>query len=140
MPDVLGPAANEARARLLRLHHGRAIALPPPGRTVLRPPPAADPRDVAAIGFAPFDGFALRVDVLERLAARVRALARLAPTFTLPPELAAEAGITRAELAGIVGALAVGINNIHNALFAPTFASRGLSLPAIDMAGLGVAP
>ncbi|MFO1075412.1 MAG: helicase-related protein [Geminicoccaceae bacterium] len=105
VPDLLRPAANEARARLLRLHHGRAIALPPPGRTVLRPPPAADPRDVAAIGFAPFDGFALRVDVLERLAARVRALARLAPTFTLPPELAAEAGLTRAELAGIVEAL-----------------------------------
>lgn len=41
---------------------------------------------------------------------------------------------------GIAGALAVGINNIHNALFAPTFASKELSLPAIDVAGLGVAP
>jgi predicted NBD/HSP70 family sugar kinase len=41
---------------------------------------------------------------------------------------------------GIAGALAIGINNIHNSLFAPTFSSRSLSLPAIeDIAGLGVA-
>lgn len=54
-----------------------------------------------------------------------------------PPPIEASALGSRS---GIVGALAIGINNIHNALFAPTFASRELSLPAIDAAGLGVAP
>ena len=53
-----------------------------------------------------------------------------------PPAIEASALGSRS---GIVGALAIGINNIHNALFAPTFASRELSLPAIDAAGLGVA-
>lgn len=66
-----------------------------------------------------------------------RVRARLAELLPAPPRIEASALGNRS---GIVGALAVGINNIHNALFAPTFASRGLSLPAIDMAGLGVAP
>jgi predicted NBD/HSP70 family sugar kinase len=34
--------------------------------------------------------------------------------------------------AGLAGSLAIGINNIHNALFAPSFAPASLSLPAID--------
>jgi predicted NBD/HSP70 family sugar kinase len=66
-----------------------------------------------------------------------RVRARLAELLPAPPRIEASALGNRS---GIVGALAVGINNIHNALFAPTFASRGLSLPAVDMAGLGVAP
>jgi ATP-dependent RNA helicase SUPV3L1/SUV3 len=105
VPDLLRPAANEARARLSRVFHGRAIAVPPPGRTVLRPAPAGERRDVAAIGFASFNGFALRVDILERLAARIRAAARQSPIFTVPAELAAEAGLNRAELFAVVAAL-----------------------------------
>jgi ATP-dependent RNA helicase SUPV3L1/SUV3 len=102
VPELLRPSANEARARLLRVFHGRAIDLPAPGRTVLRPQPSGEPADVVAIGFAPHDGFALRVDVLERVAARVRELARAGPSFAVPPELAAEAGLTRAELTVLV--------------------------------------
>ena len=37
------------------------------------------------MGFAAFPGFALRVDILERIAARIRAQARLAATFEIPP-------------------------------------------------------
>jgi ATP-dependent RNA helicase SUPV3L1/SUV3 len=102
VPDLLKPAANEARARLLRVFHGRSIDLPPPGRTVLRPAPAGERRDIVAIGFAGFDGFALRVDILERLAARVRAMARGSSTFVLPASLAAEAGLTREELSVLI--------------------------------------
>jgi ATP-dependent RNA helicase SUPV3L1/SUV3 len=105
VPDLLRPAANEARARLSRLFHGRAVAVPPPGRTVLRPAPAGERRDVVAVGFASFGGFALRVDILERLAARIRAAAREAPVFAVPAELAAEAGLNRAELAAVVETL-----------------------------------
>lgn len=105
LPELLRPAANEARARLLRVQHGRPIGLPPAGRTVLRPVPSGVADDAVAMGFAPFAGFALRVDVLERLAARLRGLARLAPSFVPPPELAAEAGLTRAELATLTQAL-----------------------------------
>ncbi len=43
--------------------------------------------------------------------------------------------------AGIAGALAIGINNIHNALFAPSFSPQSLSLPAIGgMRDLGFSP
>ena len=50
LPDLLKPAANEARARLLRVFHGRPIALPPPGRTVLR----AGDRGSAGLGLCRF--------------------------------------------------------------------------------------
>lgn len=64
-----------------------------------------------------------------------RDLAALVPT---PVRVEASALGNRS---GIAGALAIAINNVHNALFAPTFSSRGLSLPAIDdLRGLGVAP
>lgn len=58
-----------------------------------------------AVGFAAFTGFAVRVDILERLAARIRAHARDSATFEVPPTLAAEAGLTRPELASLVEAL-----------------------------------
>ena len=58
-----------------------------------------------AIGFAPFEGFAVRVDILERIAAEIRARARAAATFDVPPTLAAEAGLTRGELGSLVAAL-----------------------------------
>ena len=101
LPALLKPAANEARARLLRVYRGRAIPLPPPGRTVLRP--ASE--DLLMLGFAAFDGFALRVDILERIAARIRAQARTAATFDVPPALAAEAGLARNELSVVVETL-----------------------------------
>jgi ATP-dependent RNA helicase SUPV3L1/SUV3 len=103
--ELLKPAANEARARLLRVSRGHPAAPPPPGRTVLRPAPAGPPEDLLAVGFAGFGGFALRVDILERVAARVRAEARRAPTFAVPPALAAEAGLSRDELSALVAAL-----------------------------------
>jgi predicted NBD/HSP70 family sugar kinase len=61
----------------------------------------------------------------------------LALLMTTPVEVAAgELG----QRAGLAGALAIGINNIHNALFAPSVSPRLLSLPAIaGMRGLGFA-
>jgi ATP-dependent RNA helicase SUPV3L1/SUV3 len=105
VPDLLKPAANEARARLLRVFDGRAVAVPPPGRSVLRPAPAERCEDSLAVGYAAFADFAIRVDILERLAAQLRALARLASPFVVPGTLAAEAGLTRSELAVLVEAL-----------------------------------
>ncbi|HEX6015253.1 MAG TPA: helicase-related protein [Geminicoccaceae bacterium] len=103
--ELLKPAANEARARLLRVSRGCPAELPPPGRTVLRPAPAGPPEDLLAVGFAGFGGFALRVDILERVAARVRAEARRAARFAAPPALAAEAGLSRDELGVLIAAL-----------------------------------
>ena len=105
MPALLRGAAVEAKLRLLRIHHGRSMAPVPAGRTVLRPPFPAQGDGMLAIGFAPFDGFAVRVDILERIAAAIRARARAAATFDVPPTLAAEAGLTRGELGSLVAAL-----------------------------------
>ena len=58
-----------------------------------------------SVGFAVFDGFAVRVDILERISAQVRARARGSVSFSVPPTMAAEAGLTRAELAALVEAL-----------------------------------
>src|SRR5690606_3648075 len=104
--DLLRPAAIEARARLTRIAASGGPPLPPAGRTVLRG--AAMPETAQAVGrlgFVEFDGFALRQDVAERLAAGIRSRAHAAAAFALPVELAAEAGLTRAELERVLATL-----------------------------------
>ena len=106
LPDLLKPAAVEARLRLSRLWSGLDIPAPPAGRTVLRDLPAAIP--VAAwrrLGYAPLGPLALRADTAERLAAGLRAKARDEGSFTLPGELGAAAGLNRSELAAVAEAL-----------------------------------
>ncbi len=105
LAPLLKPAAIEARALLLGLWTGCPVDPPEPGRTVLRGLPRDVGDRVLQLGFAPFRDFALRVDVAERLAARLRALAREQGRFAPPPALAAEAGLTRAELAAVMRAL-----------------------------------
>jgi ATP-dependent RNA helicase SUPV3L1/SUV3 len=105
VPDLLKPAASEARTRLSRIFHGRAQSLPPPGRTVLRSPFPVQGDAMLSVGFAVFVDFAVRIDMLERIAARLRAWARDGVSFSVPPTMAAEAGLTRAELARLVEAL-----------------------------------
>jgi ATP-dependent RNA helicase SUPV3L1/SUV3 len=105
LAPLLKPAAIEARALLLGLWTGCPLSPPEPGRTVLRGLPRELRDQVLRLGFAPFKDFALRVDVAERLAARLRALARAQRRFVLPATLAAEAGLCRAELEAVVRAL-----------------------------------
>ncbi len=106
LADLLKPAAIEARLRLTRLWLGLDIPLPPRGRTVLRELPEGVPEAAwRRFGYAALAGLALRVDTLERLAAGLRAKARETGGFGLPPELAAEAGLGRGELARVIEAL-----------------------------------
>ena len=69
LPALLKPAAVEARVRLWRLATGTTVALPPAGRTVLRGAEVPPGEAALIAGFATLGDFALRVDVLERLAA-----------------------------------------------------------------------
>jgi ATP-dependent RNA helicase SUPV3L1/SUV3 len=105
LPPLLKPAAVEARLRLWRLATGNPAPLPPVGRTVLRDGDVPAPEVARIAGFALVGDFALRVDVLERIAAAVRAQARSASPFAVPPQLASEAGLSRAELERLVEAL-----------------------------------
>jgi len=105
LAPLLKPAAIEARAVLLGIWAGTPLVAPEPGRTVLRGLGREEGGRVLQLGFAPFRDFALRVDVAERLAARLRALAREQGRFALPAPLAAEAGLTRDELEAVARAL-----------------------------------
>lgn len=100
VPALLKPAAIEARARLLRIAEKRQLAIPPTGRTSVREAVAADM--ALKLGFMSFGGFMVRQDVIERLSAGLRRLARQHRIFALPLELAGEAGVTRAELETII--------------------------------------
>ncbi len=60
----------------------------------------------------------------------IRPVRDLLPSLmTNPPQIKASGLGNRA---GIAGAIAIAITNIHNTLFAPSFAKRTLTLPAID--------
>lgn len=105
LPQLLKAGAIEARARLWRLARAPELALPPAGAAVLRG--AQRPAAVAAvaIGYAPLAGLALRQDLAERLAAGLRARSRVSGAFPLPTDLAAAAGLSKAELEACLPAL-----------------------------------
>jgi len=105
LPAMLKGRALELRARLWAIHQREAeIAPPPPGRVAL---PARADRPAAhgeAQGFETLGAWRLRIDIVERLAARLRALARTGP-FGLEAELSALTGLAGDDLAGVVEAL-----------------------------------
>jgi len=105
LPAMLKPRAIELRARLWATHcRAAGLAAPPPGAVAFAAD-AAQPRGFPeAIGFEQLGPSCLRLDIVERLAARLRALAREGP-FALEPELMALTGLPAEQLAGVVEAL-----------------------------------
>ena len=103
VPDLLKPAASRRaracvsstadRSRCRPGSHGAAVALSGSGR------------GHAVGGVRCIRRLRRPVDILERIAAQVRAQARDSVSFSVPPTMAAEAGLTRAELAALVEAL-----------------------------------
>ncbi|MCB1882402.1 MAG: disulfide oxidoreductase [Geminicoccaceae bacterium] len=98
MPALLKPAAAEALALLVAPENG-AARTPPPGRTVLRGDEIGGAKWQAAMGYLRLGPVAVRVDLAERLAAALRALARAGEgaSFPFPAELAASCGLKRDE-------------------------------------------
>jgi len=124
LPAMLKPRAIELRARLWSVHQ----RLPQPAMAADRVALAV--ADVpgglaAAVGFEPVgDAVCLRVDVVERLAARLRALARQGP-FVLAPGLLALTGLGAAELAPVVEALGYGADDDQRYVRCRVRAPRG---------------
>jgi ATP-dependent RNA helicase SUPV3L1/SUV3 len=90
---LLRADAMRFRALLWAVRHGWPA--PPPARRHAKPieiQPSLPPSFYAALGLRVVEGFALRADRLERLAAAARRLARDGP-FAARPELAAIAGV-----------------------------------------------
>src|SRR5690606_32039428 len=100
---MLEPGAVALRARLWGIKH-RLTTVSPLGCATFPAAAAASRQAAEATGYEALGGTCVRVDVVERLAARLRALARAAP-FDLDPELARLTGLGEAELVAVVEAL-----------------------------------
>lgn len=106
LPALLKPAAQEALALLVALAKGTAPYRPAAGRVALRRGEwPADQATLAALGYRPMGETALRVDIVERVAARLRQLAREAGDFPLPDELVSAAGLAREEFLDLLPSL-----------------------------------
>jgi ATP-dependent RNA helicase SUPV3L1/SUV3 len=105
LPAMLKPRAIELRARLWATHRrATGLTAPPSGAVAFAADPA-QPRGFAeAIGFEQLGSSCLRIDIVERLAARLRGLAREGP-FALAPELMAMTGLPGEQLGAVVMAL-----------------------------------
>ncbi len=103
--SLLEPRHLEARALLWAVHAGRPRLVPPPrGRLPAAVDESLPPEFYAAVGYRVFGRRALRVDVVERVAARARRLARGGP-FAPEPGLVALAGCDGDALAAVLAGL-----------------------------------
>ncbi|WGF87546.1 helicase-related protein [Marinivivus vitaminiproducens] len=105
LPATLKPNALQARAHLWRLHRRGIGNDAPADRVVLERQRGLEDADYVAIGFEPFRTRALRVDVLERLAARLRERCRSDGSFVIDAELGAASGLAVETLAEVVHGL-----------------------------------
>jgi len=104
-PALLKPAAVSLRGLLWALHQGRQMpALPPPGRTSVPLDSRYSAGFYEAIGYRPLGNRAVRIDIVERLAARAFVMARDAD-FSGTSDLLSLAGCTLPEMSGILSAL-----------------------------------
>jgi hypothetical protein len=100
---MLQPRVTGLRTRLWAIQHRTAALCPPTGATF--PAAAAPSKEAAeASGYEVLADVCVRIDVVERVAARLRALARAAP-FELELELLRLTGLGQAELIPVVEAL-----------------------------------
>jgi ATP-dependent RNA helicase SUPV3L1/SUV3 len=104
---LLRPETLRFRGLLWAVRHGRPTPRLPPSRRLAKPfaiEPELPASFYAAIGYRVLDGFALRPDRLERLAAAARRRARRG-SFAADAELAAVAGVEQSALRPLLTAL-----------------------------------
>ena len=105
MPAMLKGLAVELRARLWSVQAARFdIGAPEPGRVSLAVKDLPDGY-AGATGFEKLGRHALRIDIVERLAADLRRRAREHHTFELDPSIMAMTGLGADDLADVVQAL-----------------------------------
>ncbi|KIG12819.1 ATP-DEPENDENT DNA helicase [Enhygromyxa salina] len=112
LPKLLRGDAPRVRALLIdaALPRGVRVDVPAPKAVALVPNPEVDPNAYTALGFPVFGTRALRADIVERVDASLRELARAAadagePGFELPTSLAGQAGVPVDELPALARAL-----------------------------------
>jgi ATP-dependent RNA helicase SUPV3L1/SUV3 len=104
-PALLKPAAIAWRAQLWAVSRGvKPPAAPAPGRVSVPADAVAPDGFYTAVGFQVLGGRALRIDMVERLAAHARRLAAQGP-FAATGELMTLAGCKPGEIAPVLAAL-----------------------------------
>lgn len=103
MPELLKPKAVEIRALLWAVAAAAETPKPPPGRASL-PVNSGGDSFFEAIGYRPLGPLALRLDILERMAALLWTLSRKGP-FKMEAELLSLAGCGHEEMDGVLKAL-----------------------------------
>ena len=103
MPDMLKPAAIKLRALLFSLYHQEwpEDGLPPEGRVSFANPQTASADYWRATGYQPLGSKIMRVDMIERVSALVRAAARSGP-FAVSDDMMSLAGVGREEMGQII--------------------------------------
>lgn len=106
IPQLLKPKAVALRGLLWSVHHGRfpEEGLPPEGRVqVVRRPETPTEYDIA-LGYQRLGGRAIRIDMVERIAALIRQSARNGP-FPINPDMLSLAGVDHETFAAILNDL-----------------------------------
>ena len=115
IPALLKPEAVETRALLWSVHQGRrGPPLPPPGRASVPVADGVPGASYEAMGYRVLGPVAIRVDMLERLAARAWSLSRSGP-FRAGPELKTLAGCGPRGIKGVLSALGYRANGGNGA-------------------------
>ncbi|MEM9625453.1 MAG: helicase-related protein [Pseudomonadota bacterium] len=102
LPSMLKAKAVELRARLFAVQHGHQNLKPPTSGRVSLDASAFEEGYAAAIGFEKLGHVALRIDIVERLAADLRQASRDGAIFELSPAMMALTGLSREDLSAVV--------------------------------------
>lgn len=113
LPGLLKAEAIRLRAILWATRRGAGTPPVPVGRMSFAPLPEVEAGFYGAIGYRLAGGVAVRVDVLERFAAEVRAALREGKdgAALLPPALLSGIGVSTADAGGVLETLGFGIES-----------------------------
>ena len=104
VPTMLKTRVISLRDRLWQLYSATEIPPPKGGRVTMRIARGVNPNYYYSIGYQPLGPLALRVDILERLSAKLRQKAQ-SGTFELDPALISLVGTRKADLEEILNRL-----------------------------------
>jgi ATP-dependent RNA helicase SUPV3L1/SUV3 len=106
IPQLLKPKAVALRGLLWSVHHGRfpEEGMPPEGRVQIERRPETPKEYDLALGYQRLGGRAIRIDMVERIAALIRQAARNGP-FAINPDMLSLAGVDHETFAAILNDL-----------------------------------
>jgi len=111
LPAMLKAKSIELRARLWGVHRGiDDLTPPPPGRVTLDTTGFGEGYS-SAIGYEALGRHALRIDIVERLAADLRRASKEGASFELSASMMALTGLGREDLGGVVSELGFGVDD-----------------------------